>query len=273
VAHVSKRQSLLSAAACASAVLLTMAPAAVADPVGDAVTNLRSARVYVDPDAGANGVKVDLAAASAAVPADARVAVLADTTGRDITLANSIEGQLVAQLGTPLTVGVILVAPTGTVTFRAASSKFCPGFADKQAAQAATAHASDLQKGIDLTPTVVEFAHRLTGGPVDNGHCPNAAAGSSRSGGWAVWVWITGIAIVLGAAAAAAMYLRAGRRTRGSSDAERTDDSTDAERTDDGGTDDGGTDDGGTDDGGTDGDPVFGGILTGNADDDEPGSG
>jgi hypothetical protein len=266
VAHVSKRQSLLSAAACASAVLLTMAPAAVADPVGDAVTNLRSARVYVDPDAGANGVKVDLAAASAAVPADARVAVLADTTGRDITLANSIEGQLVAQLGTPLTVGVILVAPTGTVTFRAASSKFCPGFADKQAAQAATAHASDLQKGIDLTPTVVEFAHRLTGGPVDNGHCPNAAAGSSRSGGWAVWVWIAGIAIVLGAAAAAAMYLRAGRRTRGSSDAERTDDSTDAERTDDS------TDDGGTDDGGTDGDPVFGGILTGNADDDEPGS-
>ena len=256
MAHVSKLLSLLSAAACASAVLLTMAPAAVADPVGDAVTNLRSARVYVDPDAGANGVKLDLAAASSAVPTDARVAVLADTTGRDITLANSIEGQLGAQLGTPLTVGVILVAPTGTVSFRAASSKFCPGFADKQAGQAAAAHASDLQNGTDLTPTVVDFAHRLTGGPVDNGHCPNAAAGSSRSGGWAVWVWIAGIAIVLGAAAAAAMYLRAGRRTRGSSDAERTDASAED----------------GAEDGGTDGDPVFGGILTGNADDDEPGS-
>jgi hypothetical protein len=256
VTHVSTLRSLLGAAVCAAAVLLTLAPAAAADPVGDAVTSLRSARVYVDPDASANGVKIDMAAASAAVPADARVAVLADTAGRDITLANSIEGQLGAQLGTPLTVGVILVAPTGTVSFRAASSKFCPGFADKQAGQAAAAHASDLQKGIDLTPTVVDFAHRLTGGAVDNGHCPNAAAGSSRAGGWAIWVWIAGIAIVLGAAAAAAMYLRAGRRPGGS----------DAEPTEDGADD-------GADDGGLDGDPVFGGILTGNADDDEPGSG
>ncbi|MCU1655970.1 MAG: hypothetical protein JWO57_626 [Pseudonocardiales bacterium] len=216
VSRIRLRQ-LAGAAVLTFVMFAALAPSASADPLSEAVTRLRSASLYVDPGATANGAKVDQASVARVLPSDVKIAVLPDSAGRAITLANAIGSALGAGPHNLLTIGVITVTGDGPSSFRAASSRYCPGFADAQAQAAADAHASELQNGSNLTPTIEDFVGRLAAGPVDTGHCKFTAVGASKghqgSGAGTVWAWIGGIA-ALGVVGVGGLVLARRRRRR-----------------------------------------------------------
>ncbi|MFN2519010.1 MAG: hypothetical protein ABR604_08225, partial [Jatrophihabitantaceae bacterium] len=198
------------------ALMVALAPVAGADPVSDAVAHLRAAGLYVDPAATANGAQVDAAAVARVLPLDVKIAVLPDSAGPAIAIARNIGNDLGASANQALTIAVLSVTGDGHGSFRAESSRYCPGFADAQARGAVGDHTADLQNGLKLTSTIEDFARRLANGPVDQGHCSTNAGSPSapadHSGGSTAWLWVGGLAAL--AAIGVAALVISGRRRR-----------------------------------------------------------
>ncbi len=206
--------AVAAAAAAVTVTVLVGAPAAAADPAGDAATQLRTGSLYVAPELPA--VRVDPAVA-AALPGDLKIAVFPAGAGVPITLAGQLERRLGASRSHPLTVGVFTVGGPNQVTLRAASSKYCPGVADTQAQAAASADEA-LLANADLSSTIHDFAARLSGAELDRGHCSTATktdAGGPSAG--AVWASTLGIAVV-GAAAIGTLVFYSRRRRHSAPD-------------------------------------------------------
>jgi hypothetical protein len=195
---VIRLRQLGAATAAGLGLIVATIPAAAADPLSAAVAHLRTADVYVDPSATADGVKLDQAAVTRALPPQLKIAVLPDSAGRAINIARSVGAALRAGPGNRLTIAVLTVTGDGQGSFRAGSARYCPGFADAQASAAVSEHTADLENGLQLTATIEDFVKRLANGPLGLGHCaPLASATTSTgqdSGAGTAWLWVTGVA-------------------------------------------------------------------------------
>jgi hypothetical protein len=196
-----RTRRLAAAAATATgavvgAALLAGAPQAAADPVPDAAAALRVSQVYVAP--GVTAVKLDSGLAGA-LPTDVKIAVLPDSAGSANTLATEIGRDLGTGPRRPLTIAVVTVGAGLRIMMRAASSKYCPGLADAQARDAASAARAQLQSSGDLTPVIQDFVQRLSEARIDRGDCAGDASGAASgdtSSSATAWVWIAGIAVI-----------------------------------------------------------------------------
>jgi hypothetical protein len=184
---------LLLAAAASLGVLALATPSAVAaDPVSDAVTKLSSANLYVDPSV--TEFKLNQNAVVSALPDDVKIAVLPASAGSAYPLAREI-GRALDPDARGLTVGVV----TSDQHFRAASSKYCEGWADQKAQAAVTANRTQLQANQDITALLRDFAASVQNGPRANtSACGGAAAasGTKKDSGGSVWPWIIGLGVV-----------------------------------------------------------------------------
>lgn len=185
-----------------AAVLLALLPAtaAWADPVDDATSALRGAKVYVAPDA---RMDVDSGAVTRAIgDHELRVAVLSGGSGDPADVAIRIG----KALGGSRTVAVISGDEIG-----AASNFFCAGAAQAAVTGAANAHASDLNGG-NATSTLVDLVARLGSAPRVGRDCGRTSAANQgdRDGGGSAVPWVIGIGVL--AAAGGGLYLASRRR-------------------------------------------------------------
>jgi LPXTG-motif cell wall-anchored protein len=197
-------------------VLLAGAPAAVADPVDDAVEELRSATVYVAP--GVDSPGIDEAAVRAAIgDRPIKIAVLPGegygSNPKAYAAALSI-GQTLSPEA-PLTVGVVAGR-----SFSAASSALCQGAASNAAKSAVDANRPDLQQRNDVTSALRDFVGLVAAAPAANSpSCrQSSAAGqtdvSGDTGGGSTWPWVLGIGAVGAAGAGAFVVSRRRRRLK-----------------------------------------------------------
>jgi len=189
--------------ALAGTLLLTAAPAAA--DVDEAIDQLQSSNLYVDPAAGA---KLDSDAARSALSSTVKIAVLPADAGNAGALAIKI-GEAVDP-GSRLTVGVFVGR-----TFNAASSALCSGRAGQLASRAVTDNRDQLRSNSDLTETIKDFARLVNAAPKG---C-SGGSGSDNSGedtsttggsGWAT----LGVLGVLGAGGVGALVWRRRRKDR-----------------------------------------------------------
>lgn len=204
--------------------LLCLAPPAAADPTGDAAAALQTTNLYIDAAAQNRGAKLG----PVQIPRDVKIAVLPDSGGSAVVAARQIGSSLGAGPGNPLTIAVFMITEDRHGSFRAASSKFCSGYADAQARAVVADHVDELRDNLDLTATVQDFLTRLQRGPVDSGgrSCDGVSsgdaaksAGSSDSG--AVWPWVVGIGAV-GAGGIGGLVLYSRRSNKRKLDLART---------------------------------------------------
>jgi hypothetical protein len=201
---------LLLAAAASVGMVALATPAAVADPVSDAVRNLRNASLYVDPTV--TVFKINKDAVESALPDDVKIAILPASAGAADSLAGQI-GRALDPDARGLTVGVV----TSDHSFRAASSKYCAGWADQKAIAAVTAKRAQLRATEDVTELLRSFAASMQDGPLAHtsacGGGTAAASGTRKDSGGSVWPWIIGIGVVgAGGIGGLAWYRRRQRR-------------------------------------------------------------
>ncbi len=163
------RAVVLLAMAVVGMLLLTAAPA-VAD-VDQAIDQLHSSNLYVDPAAGA---KLDQDAASSALNSTIKIAVLPADAGDAGQLAVKI-GEAVDP-GSRLTMGVFVGR-----TFNAASSALCAGRAGQLASRAVADNRSQLQSDSDLTETIKDFADLVNAAPKGCSTAPAPVASNQRA--------------------------------------------------------------------------------------------
>lgn len=154
--------------------------------VNDAVSQLGSANLYVDPAAGA---KLDQSAARSSLGGSVKIAVLPSDAGDP----GGLSRQIGSRLGGRITVGVFVGHK-----FNAASNLLCTGQAGTLAARAVSDNRAQLQSNNDLTNTITDFATLVAGA----GSCSNGASGgdhgsSSSGGGNGGWIAL-GVLAVLG---------------------------------------------------------------------------
>jgi hypothetical protein len=217
VAAVKRFGVLAAGLAGACLVLLAGAPAALADAVDDAVTQLRSAPVYVAP--GVDSPRLDEAAVRAAIGnRPIKIAVLpGEDYGSNPKAYNAavLIGRTLSP-DAPLTVGVVAGR-----SFSAASSALCAGAASNVAKSAVDANKTELQQRNDVTSALRDFIGRVDAAPAASSETcgQSSAAGatdvSGGAGGGSPWPWVLGIG-ALGAAGAAGggAYAMAKRRRR-----------------------------------------------------------
>ncbi|MEP6853735.1 MAG: hypothetical protein ABJA87_13945 [bacterium] len=191
-------------------VALTSLPAS-ADPVSDAVTDLGSSAVYVDPGARINGKSIDVDEDKVASAGDNRVKVAILPDGQSTTSAgNSIANQLPA--------GNFALAVFSGNKFDADSNFICTGYPRALLRSVASSHSGELNDG-QYTDTLVEFARRVVDGPkkgtsaCSNGGSAVVADDNNKNSGGSAWPWVAGIA-GLGAAGGGYYALRKRRRQR-----------------------------------------------------------
>lgn len=199
-------------------------PPALGDPTVDAAAAaLRGGNVYIDPVAAGRGVKIG----SVSLPADVKLAALPDTGVPASRLAVQLGKALGASATNLMTIAVFTITDDGHAGFGAASSKYCEGYADTQAAQVVAEHDAELANNPDLSALLTDFLDRLAQGPVDSGgtSCDsgggdgpidvgagNGTDSGSGSGGSA-WGWIVGLGLVgAGGIGGLAWYSRRARR-------------------------------------------------------------
>lgn len=198
------RAGALLAMAVIGLLFLAAAPA-VAD-VDQAIEQLRSSNLYLDPSAGA---KLDQDEARSALSATVKIAVLPADAGNAGQLAVRI-GEAVDP-GSRLTVGVFVGR-----TFNAASSSLCSGRAGQLASRAVADNRSQLQSNGDLTATIKDFADLVRSAPkgCSNGSGSGGGDGEETSStggsGWAT----LGVLGVLGAGGVGALVWRRKRKDR-----------------------------------------------------------
>ncbi len=192
-------RTILAAAGVLGVVLIAAPSAAAADPVSDAETALRTAKLYVDP--GAASVKIDKASVESAIPSGVKIAVLPTSAGSATSLAGQI-GQSLDPSGKGLTVAVF-TSDANNYAFGAASSAYCAGYAREKAQAADNANRDELKSTHDVTALLKDFALSVATGPKAHTSACGPGAGSgaaapakkSDSGG-SVWPWIVGIGVV-----------------------------------------------------------------------------
>ncbi|MFL6128201.1 MAG: hypothetical protein ACJ73E_03950 [Mycobacteriales bacterium] len=185
-------------------VLLAGAPAALADPVQDAIGALRSEPVYLAP--GVDSPHIDEAAVRAAI--GTRPIKIAVLPGKDYG-SNPRAYDAALQIGrtlspdAPLTVGVV-----AGHSFSAASSALCQGAASNAAKSAVDAHLTELRQRNDVTSALRAFVGLVDAAPAaDSPTCGRSSAAgatdvSGDAGGGSPWPWVLGIGAI-GAAGAA----------------------------------------------------------------------
>ena len=197
-------------------VLLAGAPAAVADPVDDAIEALRSGPVYVAPGVDAPGI--DEAAVRAAI--GTRPIKIAVLPGEDYG-SNPSAYDAALSIGrtlspeAPLTVGVVAGR-----AFSAASSALCQGAASNAAKSAVDANRAVLQQRNDVTSALQDFVGLVDAAPpADSPSCTQSSAAgqtdvSGAAGGGSTWPWVLGIGAVGAAGAGAFVVSRRRRRLK-----------------------------------------------------------
>ena len=169
----------------------TAAPAG-ADPVGDAVTTLKSNALYLAAGA-QNGygksVNVDQSQVSAAAGSDIKIAIL--PVGTSTSTAVQTLGSGLSSLGS-----VVVVAFSGS-NFDAGSSQLQPGLALSRLKTAVAANASDLKAGnyttllTNYSTTMSNIITAVTNGTGDGS--ANAQPAGKSSGQSTAWAWLAGI--------------------------------------------------------------------------------
>ena len=190
---------ILVVAATWLGMLLISVSASAAAPIDKAETALRTANLYVDPQA-AKGITIERAKLASAIPDKVKIAVLPKTAGSPTVLAS----QLIAALDPSrkgLTVGVFVSDASGYL-FGADSSATCVGYASERAAAAERANRSQLLADHDVTPLLEDFAQAVVDGPkLGTSACGSTTGGAAASpkksdNGSGAWPWIIGIGVV-----------------------------------------------------------------------------
>ena len=196
--------------------LLAGAPAALADPVDDAISALRSDDVYVAP--GVTSPGIDEAVVRAAIGTrPIKIAVLPGEDYGSIPKAYDAALLIGRTLSPeePLTVGVVAGR-----SFSAASRGLCQGAASNAAKSAVDAHRTELQESGDVTSTLRDFVTRVDEAPAaDSPACgQSSAAGqtdvSGDASGGNPWPWVLGLGAIGAAGAGTFMVSRRRRRLK-----------------------------------------------------------
>ena len=216
VALVKRFAVLAAGLAGAWLVLLAGAPAALADPVQDAISALRSGSVYVAP--GVDSPRIDVAAVQQAIGnRPIKIAVLPQDDFGSSPKAYDAALQIGSTLSPkePLTVGVV-----SGHSFNAASSALCQGAASNAAKSAVDANRAELQRTNDVTAALRSFVGLVEAAPpAKSAACGQSSAGgktdvSGEAGKSSPWPWVLGIGAIGAAGAAAGGAYAVSRRRR-----------------------------------------------------------
>ncbi len=188
--------------------VLVTAPAASADTASTAIAALAaSPPIYV----GDTTAVISTATVTAELPSYARIAIVASGTTDTEALAVQIGRGL-----DPSGAQGLVVAVVSGHSFGAASSRYCSGYAQKEAQQAVDDHSAQLKAGgdhPDLTALITDFSGLIKSGPAA-GSCTGSSAGSdvtakSSSGSSTGWIWLLVILlVVIGGGGATIFYSR-----------------------------------------------------------------
>jgi hypothetical protein len=207
-------RAVIGVSAAVLALVLIGAPSASASTVSDAVAGLQAdPPIYV----GDSAAVLSKTTVEAGLPAFVRIAIVAEGSASPVSLAQ----QIGADLDPDGNQGLVVAVVSGH-SFGAASSRYCAGFAQTEAAQAVSDHSAQLKAGgdhPDLTALIMQFGGLVSSGPAAHTSACGSGSGSADtvtktdSGSSNAWAWLLGIFALI-AAGITWLVVRSRRRLR-----------------------------------------------------------